>query len=192
LSRISSLGQAGLEALFARETDKSIVMLLTVTAETISGTKTFYLCDQAAQRLTVEAGDFLYEDNQNVSEYRILYGVNYNNTNYYFVPVQITLPSENEAQAPTCSLVFSDVTQLLTPIIRETAGNPKVRVDLGLVDYSTDPATVSQIEASFGEFYMTNITYNMTQVSFDLAMTDFSREPFPQHSMTPYYFPGIF
>ena len=100
--------------------------------------------------------------------------------------MEISLPSEDEAQAPKCSLVLRDVTRFVTPIIRELSGPPKIKMEIVL------SKTPDVVEASFSGFYINNITYNADSVTFDLSMIDYEREPFPMHSFTPAYFPGLF
>ena len=48
------------------------------------------------------------------------------------------------------------------------------------------------VEVSFSDFYISNFTYNADSVSAELSMIDYEREPFPMHSFTPQYFPGMF
>lgn len=116
----------------------------------------------------------------------VIYGVVSRGNNYIFLPIQVTLPQEDEAQAPRCSITLNDVTRYVTPIIRTITGPPKVTLELVL---SNTPDTV---EVSFSGLYITDFTYNADSVTASLAMTDFDREPFPMHSFSPKYFPGLF
>ena len=45
---------------------------------------------------------------------------------------------------------------------------------------------------SFSGFYFNSFTYNVNQIVGSLSMIDYEREPFPMHSITPVYFPGLF
>jgi hypothetical protein len=100
--------------------------------------------------------------------------------------MEISLPTEEEAQAPRCSIVMKDVTKYIIPIVRTIVGPPKVKMELVL---SKTPDTV---EASFTGFYISSFSYNADSVTADLSMIDYEREPFPMHSFTPAYFPGMF
>mgnify|MGYP006921030896 CR=1 FL=1 len=48
------------------------------------------------------------------------------------------------------------------------------------------------VEATFTGFYISSFSYNADSVTADLSMVDYEREPFPMHSFTPAYFPGMF
>ena len=121
-----------------------------------------------------------------VSDTDIVYGVTSRGNNYIFLPLEITLPQEDEAQAPRCTLVIRDVTRHLTPVIRSLTSPPKVKLELVL---STTPNVV---EVSFDGFYVTNFNYNRDQVTCELMMVNYEREPFPMHSFSPIRFPGLF
>lgn len=116
----------------------------------------------------------------------ILYGIRSRGIDYHFLPMEVTLPSEEENSAPRCSIVLTDVTKQLVPIIRQISGPPRVKIELVL---NTSPDIV---EASFDKFYMSSISYDSNQVTAELAMIDFAVEPFPAYSFTPKYFPGLF
>jgi hypothetical protein len=116
----------------------------------------------------------------------VVYGVTSRGKDYMFLPIQVTLPQEDEAQAPRCSITLNDVTRYVTPIIRTITGPPKVTLELIL---SSTPDTV---EVSFSGLYITSFTYSADSVTASLAMTDFEREPFPMHTFSPRYFPGLF
>jgi len=115
-----------------------------------------------------------------------MYGVTSNGNDYTFLPMQISLPSEDEAQAPKCSIIMYDVTRYLTPIIRSITAPPRIKLELVL---SKSPDVV---EVSFSDFYINNFSYSSDSVTADLTMIDYEREPFPMHSFTPRYFPGMF
>ncbi len=136
-------------------------------------TKEIRLCDSYTTRIS--------ENNTDV-----MYGVVSRSKNYIFLPLEITLPQEDEAQAPRCSIVIRDVTRYLIPVIRELKEPPKVKLELVL---STTPNVV---EVSFDGFYVTNFTYNRDQVTCELQMVNYEREPFPVHSFNPSTFPGLF
>jgi hypothetical protein len=136
-------------------------------------TKEIRLCDSYTTRIS--------ENNTDV-----MYGVVSRSKNYIFLPLEITLPQEDESQAPRCSIVIRDVTRYLIPVIRELKEPPKVKLELVL---STTPNVV---EVSFDGFYVTNFTYNRDQVTCELQMVNYEREPFPVHSFNPSTFPGLF
>lgn len=173
MSRITSISPSALRAMFSTESSSDLIVLVTIY-DTPSGTP-IRLCDGYTQRLS-----------DNATDSDITYGVVSRGDNYTFLPLEITLPQEDEAQAPRCSIVIRDVTRYLIPTIRNLTQNPKVKLELVL---SSSPNTV---EVSFDGFYITNFTYNRDQVTAELQMINYEREPFPAHSFSPKYFPGLF
>jgi hypothetical protein len=173
MSRLTSMSPAALKAVFSPDADDDLITLLTIYDPLNEAIVVARLADGYTKRIS-----------ETTSE--VLYGVTSNNQDFTFLPMQISLPSEDEAQAPRCSIVLYDVTRQLTPIIRTITAPPKIKLELVL---SKSPNVV---EVSFSEFYINNFTYNAESVTANLAMTDYEREPFPQHSFTPRYFPGMF
>jgi hypothetical protein len=100
--------------------------------------------------------------------------------------MEISLPSEEEGRAPKCSIIIKDVVRYIIPTVRNLSYSPKIKLELVL------SKTPNLVEASFSGFYITSVTYNAEQVTFELSMVDYEREPFPAHSFSPAYFPGLF
>lgn len=178
MSRLTSMSANALKAVFSPETDNELVTLLTVYTPGITDINDpSYVAARISDGFT-----------QRISETpdEVIYGIVSNGQNFLFCPFQITLPQENEAQAPRCSIVINDVTRILTPIIRSLSAPPKVKLELVL------SSTPDVIEVSFSGFYIVNFSYNSSSVTADLSMIDYEREPFPMHSFTPRYFPGLF
>jgi hypothetical protein len=162
-----------LKAVFSPDSDDDLIILLTIYNPENESEVIFRLADGYTKRISETADE-------------VFYGVTSNGNDYTFLPMEISLPSEDEAQAPRCSIVMHDVTRYLTPIIRTIVGPPRIKLELVL---SKSPDVV---EVSFSDFYISNFTYNSDTVNADLAMVDYEREPFPMHSFTPRYFPGMF
>ena len=162
-----------IKAVFSPESDADLIFLLTVYDPLDDTTPILRLADGFTQRISETADE-------------VIYGVVSNSQNFIFLPMEISLPSEEEAQAPRCSLVLQDVTRYATPIIRSIDASPRIKMELVL------SKTPDIVEVSFTDFYITNFTYNANQVTADLSMIDMEREPFPVHSFSPKYFPGLF
>ena len=162
-----------IKAIFSPESDADLIFLLTVYDPLDDTTPILRLADGFTQRISETADE-------------VIYGVVSNSQNFIFLPMEISLPSEEEAQAPRCSLVLQDVTRYATPIIRSIDASPRIKMELVL------SKTPDIVEVSFTDFYITNFTYNANQVTADLSMIDMEREPFPVHSFSPKYFPGLF
>jgi hypothetical protein len=186
MSRLSSMSPAALKAVFAPETDDNLIMLLTFYNP--NGSIAFTIADGFTQRLD----DSVTQDN-------IIYGVMGPPANrsavvsasnpslaYIFLPINVTLPSEEEVSAPRCSLTINDVSRALTPTIRNLTEPPKVLIDLVL------SSTPTVVEASFPGFYMTSVTYNANTIQTELSMISYQNEPFPSFKFVPRYFPGLF
>jgi hypothetical protein len=184
MSRLTSMSPDALRAVFSPEADTDIYTLLTIY-DPATNQPSVRLCDGYTIRLSETADEVVYGVKKRVG------GVNYD---YIFLPLQITLPQEDEAQAPRCTITLNDVTQYVTPIIRSLSAPPKVTLELVLSKNLTSatPTVDTVVEVSFSNFYITNFTYNANTVTADLSMVDYEREPFPMHSFTPKYFPGLF
>jgi hypothetical protein len=162
-----------LKAVFSPDSDDDLIILLTVYDPDNESNVIARLSDGYTKRISENESD-------------VIYGVTSNGFDYTFLPMEISLPSEDEAQAPRCSIVMYDVTRYLTPIIRTITSPPRIKLELVL---SKSPDV---IEVSFSDFFISNFTYNAESVSAELSMIDYEREPFPSHSFTPQYFPGMF
>ena len=177
MSRLTSMSPEAIRAVFSPDMDSDLIFLLTMY-DPITGNPAVRLADNFTQRLTqapyAETAD------------EVFYGVVSRGDQFLFLPMDLSLPSEEEAQAPRCSLTLKDVTRFVTPIIRSISGPPKVKMELVL---SKTPDTV---EASFVGFYINSFTYNSDTVTAELSMIDYEREPFPMHAFTAPYFPGLF
>lgn len=177
MSRLTTLSPEAIRAVFSTESDADLILLLSIYDPNDPNTVSVRLADNFTQRL--EGTGYTTDD-------EVIYGVVSRNQNFIYLPMEITLPTEEEAQAPRCSVIMHDVTQYIVPIVRSLTGPPKVKLELVL---SSSPNVV---EASFSGFYISNITYNKDSITADLSMIDYEREPFPMHSFTPAYFPGLF
>jgi hypothetical protein len=173
LSRLTSLSPAALRAVFSPDADDDLLILLTIYDPFNEDQVVYRLADGYTKRLSENAAE-------------VTYGVTSNTQDFTFLPMQISLPSEDEAQAPRCSIVMYDVTRFLTPIIRTLTAPPRIKLELVL---SKSPDVV---EVSFSDFYITGFTYNADTVTAELSMIDYEREPFPGNSFTPRWFPGMF
>lgn len=166
-------------ALFSPEADSDLFILLTIHDP--DGGVPVRLTDGYTNRLTsyTDNPDYGFSD-------QVVYGVTSRGIDYIFVPMQISLPQEEESQIPRASIVISDVTRYATPLIRSITSPPKVDMELVL------SKTPDIVEASFNNFYITNFTYNSNTITAELSLIDYDREPFPSHSFSPIYFPGLF
>lgn len=171
MSRLSSLSPAALRAMFSPDADDTLIALLTITGTGIS--PPIRIADGYTQRISENADE-------------VIYGVQSRSQNYIFLPLEITLPTEEEQAAPRCNITINDVTRYLTPVIRQAINAPRVDIELVL---ASSPDTV---EVSFPGFLMGGISYNANTVTAELTVENLTVEPFPAHTMTPSHFPGLF
>ena len=172
MSRLSSMSPAAIKAMFSPDSTDTLIMLVTIYDED-NVTPVLRIADNYLQRLSETSED-------------ILYGVVSRTNEFIFVPVQITLPSDEDGSAPRCSLTINDVTRYLTPIIRELSHPPRVSLELVLT------SSPDIVEVSFHDFYISNIAYTAEAVTCALEMVNYQVEPFPCYSFTPRFFPGLF
>lgn len=205
MSRLASLSPAALKAMFTPESDDTLLTLATISGagiaqpirmadgythkfEHLSATQ-MTVTDvetQAGTTFTFATTDAVVKDALAANQNEAFYGVMSNDRPYLFIPMQITLPTETATEAPACSLTIYDVTRQLTPIIRSINNAPSVEMSLVL---SKTPGVV---EASFPGFLLGAIKYDAESVSGALTVESYTAEPFPCHTMTPSYFPGMF
>lgn len=107
--------------------------------------------------------------------------------NYLFLPLEITLPSEEDAGVGRCTVTLNYVTTEAIQLIRQHLTNP-TQINLELV-LASNP---NYVEASFPGFYVVSVSYNAQSIVLNLDMIDYTREPFPCYNFTPNYFPGLF
>lgn len=167
------MSPAALKAVFSPDSDDDLIILLTIYDPIDNSQVIARLADGFTKRISE-------------TELDVIYGVTSNGFDYTFIPMEITLPSEDEAQAPKCSIVLHDVTRYVTPLIRTITAPPRIKLELIL------SKTPNIVEVSFSYFYINSFTYNSDVVTAELSMIDYEREPFPMHSFTPKYFPGMF
>lgn len=173
MSRLSSLSAAAVKAMYSSETEESIIMLLTIY-DPSTNLPVIRLADNYTTRVS-ETPDEVY------------YGVSSRGENYLFLPMAISLPTETDTGAPSCSITLNYVTKEAIQLVRTQLTKPtKILLELIL---SNSPETV---EASFPAFYITSATYSAESINFTLNMISYESEPFPAFNFTPNYFPGLF
>lgn len=171
MSRLGSLSPAALKAMFSTDGNDTMAVLLTITGTGI--TTPIRLCDNYTQRISTTADE-------------VVYGISSRGNNYVFLPFQITLPTEEAEAAPRCQIILNDVTRYLIPTIRSATTALNVVVELVMT------STPDTVEISFSNFLMSGITYNADSITADLNVESLAVEPFPAHTFTPSYFPGLF
>lgn len=171
MSRLASLSPAALRAMFSQDSDDDLVALLTFSGTGIA--TPIRIADNYTGRLSSTDTD-------------VVYGLTSRGNDYLFIPFTLTLPTEEVQTVPRCEIKISDVTQILLPSLRTITTAPDVLIELVL------KSTPNTVEASFPGFKMSAINYNADTISGTLTVPQLATEPFPAHTFTPSYFPGLF
>ena len=173
MSRLSKLSSDAIKAMYSSESNQQLITLITITG---SFTPPIRL-----------ANGFIGRINSLTTDTEIIYGVTSRSNHYIFIPMEISLPQEDDSGIGDCTLTLNYVTAEIISVIRQhlTAATP-VTIELILSD---NPNTV---EAIFTGFKIVNIAYDATSISFTLSVINYNREPFPCYNFTPNYFPGLF
>ena len=171
MSRLSPLSPAALQARFSPDAGDSLIMLLTLDGPGIGAP--IRLADGYTQRLSETADE-------------VVYGVVSRSQSFMFLPMQITLPGEEDSAAPRFKITLHDVTRQLMPVIRSIPSAPTATLELVMM------STPDVVEASFPGFKLGSVNYNADSITADLSVESWAVEPFPAHTFSPAYFPGLF
>lgn len=163
---------AAIEQFFSPDADDPLLLLLTIT----DGTTTHRFANSYTQRLTA----------LELNESMTVYGVVSNGENYLFLPMEITLPSDEEGAAPRAQITLHDVTQQAMPLVRSAVTSLDTTIQAVL---ASAPDTV---EMSVTGLVMTGIHYNRDAITATLTSDNMAQEPFPAHTFVPSCFPGLF
>lgn len=173
MSRLSSLSANAIRQMLSPDASDSLAILLTFTGTGI--TTPIRITDSFTQRITgLTTND------------EVIHGIVSRANNYIYIPFQLTLPDEQIASAPRCQLTVTDVTRYLIPILRTISSPPSVLIELVMT------STPNTVEIAFSGFQMGAITYNKDAITAELVVQSLAMEPFPAHTFTPRYFPGLF
>ena len=175
MSRLVTLSPAALKAMFSTETDEQLITLVTIQNPASPSTPV-RLADGYIGRLAN-----LTTDDE------VVYGVQSRGNDFLFLPLEISMPSEEDAGVGRCTITLNYVTKEAIQLIRTQLTNP-TQVTLELI-LASNPNVV---EAIFPGFFITGASYTSESINLQLDMIDFTREPFPCYNFTPNYFPGLF
>lgn len=174
MSRTFSAG--AVRQFFSPDADDPYILLLTITAPNdVPGADTLRLANSWTTRLTS------YETDESMT----VYGVTSNGNDFIFIPFELSLPTQDDA-APRATLRIHDITREVMPLIRGLSGTPAVTLQVVL---ASAPNTV---ELSFPGLIMRSISYDRDTIEGELTADDLASEPFPAHTFTPNWFPGLF
>lgn len=170
MSRLTTLSPEAIKSFFSPDADDQVILLLTFSA---SGMTTIRLADGFTKTISSNDDD-------------IVYGVTSRSQDYIFLPIEVTLPTEEEESAPRATITIHNVTRYLTPVIRSITTSINVKIEVVLA------STPDTVEVSFEGLQLSGIQYDANTVTGTLTMDSFAQEPFPQHQFAPIWFPGLF
>jgi hypothetical protein len=191
MSRLNSLSASAIRAMFSSETDEQLITLLTIK-DPDGGTDDVRLADSFTGRLTGSVTNWTTQELETIEGYTdesdVIYGVTFAGDDYWFIPMQINLPTEEETGVGNLTININYVTPEAIVLIRKYLVKPtEVIISLVLSSKLTGPA-----EVVFPKFYIVAATYSAESIQLQLEMINFTREPFPSFTFSPLYFPGLF
>lgn len=164
MSRI--LNQETRSAIYARESDKDLFLLLTLSHPDMDGD--LCLTDASYEELSTGAR-----------------GVISRGVEYLCVPLEVILDNEDEEQPPRITCRIDNINQELTKTIREIQSPPDVLIENVL---SSDPDTV--VRSAEG-FKLESVGFDVYAVEGELTTEDFDSEPFPSGRFSPADFTSL-
>lgn len=158
-------------AAFGQETDKALIVLMTVTHPDLA----------AGDIVGMPAGPIRVSNHPTTrySSDPLRYGTTSRGQQYTFYPFSTTLPEEGEDAQPTMQIVLDIVERQVTALLASVITPPKVTIELVL---SSDPDTV---EIEFPDFDLVSSMVDVYQAVLSLSLDSMVTEPYPGYDFTP-------
>lgn len=156
-------------ALFGQETGEVPIFLLEITHPTLaepirlSTDPTTRLSDSPLTYATVSRGE-----------------------TYYYAGIDVSIPDEQDRQAPHSKLTIENVTRDLIPLARSVNSPPSVKIEAVLA------SAPDSVEMTWPALDMSHLTANASVLVFDLTMDALVTEPYPALTFSPAHFPGLY
>ena len=144
MSRLTTMSPEAIRAIFSPEADSDLLFLLTVYNPDNPEIVVARICDGFTKRISETANE-------------VIYGVTSRSQDFIFLPMEISLPTEEEAQAPRCAIVMRDVTKYIIPIVRTIVGPPKVKMELSCAIISLLLVKATMVNRNPNIFFIMNI-----------------------------------
>lgn len=165
------------EALFAQQTDKTLIVLITFFH--VDLVDPIRICTNPTQRL---------------SEDPLMYGTISRGEEFFFIPMDAVYPDDVEGQAPRAKLSLDNISAegymdgvfRVSDLIQLVPTPASVLIEVVL---NTTPDVV---EVAWDELQTAKATFNDLTVELELAMDSFATEPFPSGMFTPSSFATLF
>lgn len=166
-----AFSSSALKALYAEETGDFPILLITITAATLS----------TPIRVSSDPTQRLIETDQN-----IIYGTMSRSNSFYYVPFSIALPTDMADAAAQTTITIDNVGRDLISAVRSLQSPPDVTMELVM---ASAPDTV---EATYPQFKLSKIGYDVMSITGTLTVDMLVTEPFPAGNFNPSQFPGLF
>lgn len=156
------------QTVYAQETDNVFIVLLTFTSDELS--EPIYISNDPYELLPTA----------NVR------GVVSNGIEYIHIPFDIKLPKDDRTGVVTSKLVIDNVSRSLIQTVRSISEAVNVKIQVVLSN------NVDYVEIKYDHFKLTDVEYNVMEVSGNISQDYWGLEPFPSGRFTPSNFPGLF
>ncbi len=154
--------------MFSQESKEVLIFLLTITHPTLI----------TPIRITTDP-------TTRISDEPLKYGTTSRSNLFEYAGVDITLPDEQDKQAPASKLSIANVTLELVPLARSVSTAPSIMIE-GVLASALD-----SVEMTWPALDMSRLTYDASFLIFDLTMDALVTEPYPYGTFSPASFPGL-
>lgn len=101
-------------------------------------------------------------------------------------PFDIVIPDDTEGASPRARVTIDNIDRTIVAAVRSMNAPATVLIEI------VRAADADTVEAAFPDFRLINVSYDARTVSGDLAIEDFTAEPWPASRFSPAGFPGLF
>ncbi|MEN6535654.1 MAG: DUF1833 family protein [Bryobacteraceae bacterium] len=157
------------KALFSQESGEVPIFLLTITHPSLADP--IYLSTDPTERFSSDP---------------VMYRTQSRSIDFLYAGVDVTIPDEQDKSPPASKLTIENVTRDLVPLARSVSTPPSVKIEVVLA------SDLDTVEVTWPALDMSNLTYDASQLVFDLTMDALVTEPYPSGTFSPASFPGLF
>ncbi|MBB6011870.1 hypothetical protein HNR59_001215 [Aquamicrobium lusatiense] len=155
-------------AMFDQQTDELPVLLLTISHPDLG----------SVWRLSSDNADLLDAEEQ-------LRGTISRGQNYYFFPMDVSLPEDGEDASNVIQITLDNVTREITPLLKSTVTPASVTIEIVLA------SAPDEVEIEFPDFELASADVDAGSVVLSLTVDTMASEPFPADNFTPSSFGGL-
>lgn len=158
------------QAAYAQQTDEVFIVLITLDSDEL--TQPIRIASDPYENLPAEGP--------------LVRGVISNGDTYIFVPIDMWLPKDDNTGVVSAKMSIENIDRRIVETARSVTKPVNVNIQCVLSD------DVDRIELEFDGFKLSNITYDVNEVTGDLTLDYWGLEPFPSGRFIPADFPGLF